>query len=227
MPQGAKSLTVCRALDYVRLWGCAAVTCFYEEREPTTGMVLLPVMLWWVCLVVFSPTCTGLSMKMAALEVSPHALNLKLLHGKQCTNTVKALQEFCLRTKAIPQKEQKTDYPIEWRERKEKKKGVGGKDWELRITLATKIGICIVPRVLIVLENVKASWLETERNYRSQWSLESQQVQLSSIGRLSFSRSKMCHASSIFTTESGQYDSMTQPMLWLTITYKTRLKIEI
>lgn len=119
-------------------------------------------------------------------------LTLKLLHGEQCTKTVKASQEYCLRTKAIAT-EKNTNYPIEWRERKREKKGgrgVEGKDGELRVTLATKIGVCIVPRVLVVLENIKASWLETEKHYRGHLSHSRQQVQWSSIGGLSFPQSK-------------------------------------
>lgn len=89
--------------------------------------------------------------------------------------TVKASQEYCLRTKAIPQEAERIDHPIEWRERKREKKGVGGKDWELHVTLATKVGVCIVPRVLVILENIKAGWLETEWHYRNQRLVESQE----------------------------------------------------
>lgn len=106
-------------------------------------------------------------MKMAALEVSPHALthalNFEAAAWWLCMKTVKASQEYCLGTKAIPQEEEKIDHPIEWRERKREKKGVGGKDWELSVTLATKVGVRIVPRVLVILEYIKAGWLETEK----------------------------------------------------------------
>lgn len=45
---------------------------------------------------------------------------------------------------------------------------MGGKDWELHVTLATKVGVCIVPRVLVILEDIKAGWLETEWHHRDQ-----------------------------------------------------------
>lgn len=39
--------------------------------------------------------------------------------------TVKASQEYCLRTKAISPEAERIDHPIEWRERKREKKGGG------------------------------------------------------------------------------------------------------
>lgn len=70
-------------------------------------------------------------MKLAALEVSPHALTHALNFEScsmvtQCMKTVKASQEYCLRTKAVPLEAEKIDHPIERCERKREKKGGEG-----------------------------------------------------------------------------------------------------
>lgn len=90
-------------------------------------------------------TCTGLSLKLAALEVSPHALTHALNFESccmvtQCMKTVKASQEYCPQAKAILPEAEEIDHPIEWRERKrEKKRGWEGRTgsymlpWPLRL----------------------------------------------------------------------------------------------
>lgn len=180
MPQGARSLAVCWASEYVGLWGCAAVTCFCEEREPTTGMVHLPMMLWWVSLVFcFFTHARAYQWRWLPLRslLMPllMPLTLKLLHGDTVHEDSKGIAGILPWNKGNTPGggENWSSNRVTWEE-KRKKKGVEGKDWELRVTLATKIGVRVVPCVLVILENIKAGWLETEGHYRDQRSLEPQ-----------------------------------------------------
>lgn len=43
--------------------------------------------------------------------------------------------------------------------RREEEENGERKGWGLHVTLATQVGVCIVPCVLVVLEDIKACWL--------------------------------------------------------------------
>lgn len=93
----------------------------------------------------------------------------------KCMKIVKASQEYCLWTLSQAPQLNKGNTPggrenwpsntVAWEE-KRKKQG-GEKDWGPHITLATKVGVCIIPRVLVILENIKACWLSIKWQYRN------------------------------------------------------------
>lgn len=105
-------------------------------------------------------------MRLAALEVAPHALTLSLLCGgkmhEDCEGITRILpliteleETFNSDQKQNPRRQRTLTIPYSGMRGEEEEKG-GRKDWGLRVTLATEVGVCIVPCVLVILEDIKA-----------------------------------------------------------------------
>lgn len=74
-----------------------------------------------------------------------------------------ASQQYCLWDAAALGSEAVLQTIIVCRVRKTGRKA-GGEELGLQVTLATQVGVCVVPCVLVVLEDIKARWLWKQIN---------------------------------------------------------------
>lgn len=142
-----------------------------RECEPNEGMVLLDRLLWRVCRASFMHDpeikvgCPWGYSSCPYFEPAVWRVNAQ--------RSWKASQEYGLWplswvalwtvdetihmwSKAI---NPEAEIPYHLIQRNQRKKIGGGKGQGLRVTLATEVGVCIVPRVLVVLEDIKSCWL--------------------------------------------------------------------